>query len=94
MKTRKPILRRSARMAKLMREYNQRKAAFFYEHPYCWVCKIDGATPAIDVHHTKGRGKYLLDISTWVPVCRECHYFIHQHPAWAYAEGWMIKRNL
>jgi predicted HNH restriction endonuclease len=35
---------------------------------------------ATDVHHKKGRGKYHLDTSTWLPVCRNCHEWIETHP--------------
>jgi hypothetical protein len=36
---------------------------------------------ATDVHHMKGRlGGNYLDDNTWLPVCRECHDWIHAHP--------------
>lgn len=33
-----------------------------------------------DVHHTKGRGEYQNDVSTWIPLCRSCHNYIETHP--------------
>jgi hypothetical protein len=51
--------------------------------------KIQATT---DVHHKKGRGKYLLDESTWLPVCREHHDKIHANPAWAFEQGYLERR--
>lgn len=35
---------------------------------------------ASEVHHRRKRGKYLLDKRTWIPICREHHRWIHDHP--------------
>jgi hypothetical protein len=32
-----------------------------------------------DVHHIRGRGKYTLDVTTWLSVCRACHNFIEMN---------------
>jgi hypothetical protein len=37
----------------------------------------------LTVHHTKGRGKYYLDSSTWIPLCLTCHKWVEEHPAQA-----------
>jgi hypothetical protein len=34
----------------------------------------------LTVHHSKGRGQYLLDISTWIPLCMSCHQWVEEHP--------------
>lgn len=34
----------------------------------------------LTIHHSKGRGKYYLDISTWIPLCMNCHNFIELNP--------------
>ena len=50
------------------------------ENPLCKVCQGEG-TPnpsrAVDVHHVSGRGSKTNDVSTWLPVCRDCHGKIH-----------------
>ncbi len=98
MKPRKPIRRRSKRMAKLMRQYNKQREVFLKLHPHCLVCVSNQddlpIQPATEVHHRKGRGLFLLDESTWVPVCAVCHRFVHDHPSWSYANGWMERRNV
>lgn len=34
----------------------------------------------LTIHHSKGRGKYYLDTSTWIPLCLKCHEFIELNP--------------
>ncbi len=48
---------------------------------------------SIEIHHRKGRGKYLLDTSTWCAVSREMHDRIHQNPKWAYEKGYLLNRT-
>jgi len=45
-----------------------------------------------DVHHMKGRGKYLNDTSTWLSVCRTCHEWIENNPKDAKELGYSISR--
>jgi hypothetical protein len=47
---------------------------------------------ALDIHHKKGRGKYLLDTSTWVQLCRNCHQYLHENMEIAYDLGFCEKR--
>ena len=46
-----------------------------------------------EVHHVKGRGKYMLDTSTWMAVSAEGHRRIHAAPATSYATGYMQPRR-
>ena len=34
---------------------------------------------AVDIHHVKGRGRYLLDTSTWLAASRAEHEWVHSH---------------
>ena len=34
----------------------------------------------LTVHHTKGRGLYYLDKTTWIPLCMACHMWVETHP--------------
>ena len=47
-----------------------------------------------DVHHAKGRGKYLLDTTTWLATCRDCHNWVHDNPAEAMERGFMLRRSV
>ena len=63
-------------------QYSKLREKFFSksENQFC-KAHLDGCMHiATDVHHSKGRGEYLLDTSTWIPVCRACHNYIETHP--------------
>lgn len=45
-----------------------------------------------DVHHRKGRGKYLLDTSTWLAVSRAAHNHIHTFTKESYDKGYLLPR--
>jgi hypothetical protein len=48
---------------------------------------------ATEIHHKKGRGKYYLDVSTFM-ACRPGHsVYIHGFPEEAYKKGYMLPRN-
>lgn len=46
-----------------------------------------------EIHHKKGRGKYLCDTSTWMAVSRQGHDMIHANPLTSYEKGYMLPRN-
>lgn len=46
------------------------------------------------VHHRAGKeGVKLIDPKNLAGLCEVCHPWLHDHPAKAYAEGWMERRN-
>lgn len=74
-------------------EYNAKSRRFKKENPVCQA-RLQGCTQTtVDVHHMKGRGKYLLDETTWLPVCRNCHDTIHQYPKESKELGLLISKN-
>lgn len=94
---RSPIRRETPAHVKARAEYNKRREAFLKRNPYCVCCPVrrPGTVQlwSDDVHHRRGRGKFLLDETTWSAVCRPCHMHIHDNPAWAYQNGFMEKRT-
>lgn len=46
-----------------------------------------------EIHHRKGRGKFLLDTSTWMAVGPEGHRRIHATPEESYAKSYMLPRR-
>ena len=44
----------------------------------CLGTRVQGIE--LDIHHKKGRGKYLLDTSTWIQLCRNCHQYLENRP--------------
>lgn len=48
---------------------------------------------ASDVHHKRGRGKWLLVIAFFLPVCRNCHDRIGAQSTDAFESGLSVYRN-
>lgn len=61
------------------------------------LCEIRvrcSAAPCQHIHHRLPRshgGKHLLD--NLVASCFACHRHVHDHPAWAYDCGWLVRGN-
>lgn len=80
----------SARRAREMKEYAKKRAAYLTEHPTCEVC---GQARATQIHHTKRRGKFYLDESSWCGCCFHCHHKIESDPKWAEENGYLDKNR-
>lgn len=92
-KPKKPVKKVRARTAKANSQYSSLRKAFLETHPRCLILGPTGICGAIstDVHHRKGRGKYMLDESTWIACCNSCHLQkIHHYPAWAKKMGYLV----
>ncbi len=88
----KPISKVSKRQAELNAKYLRKIKPYKKKNPFCKARLIGCKTNTTDVHHMKGRGKYLLDESTWLPVCRDCHRTIEQDPQMAKQLGLSASR--
>lgn len=78
----------SKKRQKESREYSRLRKDFLQELPYCEVCARSKST---DIHHRKGRGKYYLDVESWLSTCRSCHDRIHRNPIWAREKGFLLE---
>lgn len=56
------------------------------------VPECTGCAAELTVHHSKGRNKYFLDTTTWVPLCLPCHMYVETHPEDARALGYTDTR--
>lgn len=73
-------------------EYSKLRKRYLEENPLCKVNVGGCSNTATDVHHTRSgddRAVYYLIQSTWLPVCRHCHDYIHSHPKEARVMGWL-----
>ena len=74
--------------------YGKKRKAFMLSNPRCKILGLSGSNcnkPAVDCHHRKGRGVNFLDETTYWPVCRECHEFIHTRgKGWARSMGYIV----
>jgi len=80
----------SAKRAKKNVQYHIQRGPYLEAHPHCEL-KLKGCTfYSTEVHHTysgKDRDKYFLDEDTWIPGCRHCHDWVHDHPKEAREQG-------
>lgn len=66
---------------KEMSVYDRRRLAFLALHKFCQANLSECTKIATEVHHKKGRvGDDYLNITTWLAVCHNCHYWIENHP--------------
>jgi hypothetical protein len=97
------LRRESPAMAKRRRQYTLQRSVWIrkIENQKCAICKkefVDGQRKffdigiTVDVHHMRGRGRYYLDESTWLPTCRHHHAWVTEHHAQAVALGWSHSR--
>lgn len=93
LKAKAPIKSKSSKQEKLEKLYGILRIAFLTNNPFC-KAKLTGCQiNASDVHHMAGRGKYLLDDSLFLPVCRMCHNQIEENPLMAKAMGFSVSRD-
>lgn len=85
----KPIRKVSKKMSSELKLYSKLRREFLEANPFCAVYPN---LPATDIHHKKGRGKYLNDTSTWLSVSREGHQRIEMFPVEAKERGWSVSR--
>lgn len=91
-----PLRRVSKQKQKQNREYGKLREKFMAENPGCKVCEGEGEPNprrAVDVHHVSGRGSKTNDVSTWLPVCRQCHDDIHFGATRGRGSSWARERG-
>jgi 5-methylcytosine-specific restriction endonuclease McrA len=66
--------------------YKVARELYLNKHPNCEVC----GNVAMDIHHKAKRGKNLSNMETFMAVCRICHNRIHDNPAWARENNYLI----
>ena len=83
----------SEKRKELNKEYTKLADEFKRENPKCVVRANQYCTGKTEsVHHKRGRGRYLLDVSTFLPCCLSCHTYIEAHPQEAKEKGWSESR--
>jgi hypothetical protein len=86
---RKPISRVSERRREEGEEYSKLRKLFLETFP---VCQVEGCKEAAtEVHHRSGRffGQY-LNVASWLATCSHHHRYIHDNPAWAKTQKYII----
>ena len=87
-----PLRAVSQKKKKQDEAYSKLRRRYLEEQSLCKV-KVSGCSNiATDIHHTysgNDRAVYYLIQSTWLPVCRQCHNWIHSFPKDARTMGWL-----
>tara|TARA_R110002020_G_scaffold107192_2_gene249109 strand:- start:10982 stop:11254 length:273 start_codon:yes stop_codon:yes gene_type:complete len=87
------IKKYSKKMSKTNASYAKLRRKYLMDHPVCHAKIHQCSLHATDVHHKQGRGLHHLDVSTWLPVCRNCHMWIEEHPSEAIELGYSTSRS-
>jgi hypothetical protein len=88
----KAIKQVSTRQQRLLADYAAQRKVFLKNRPVCEAALTNCTFVATDLHHVRGRGEYLLDERYFLPLCRNCHTWINEHPAAAIEKGFCISR--
>lgn len=81
---RKAIRKASKSMQAKLKEYAVLRAEFLTRNTRCAVFPH---LTSDQIHHVRGRGKYLNDVSTWAAVSNQGHLWIHHNPKLAKERG-------
>ena len=92
-KNTKPIKKVSSKMSAQLTIYNKLRKTFLEKYPLCQASLPGCSLQSTDVHHMKGRGKYLNDPTTWLSVCRTCHNWIEENPIESEQLGFSNKKS-
>ena len=93
LQAKKPMSKKSSKQDKLDVLYSVLRENYMKANPFC-KAKLPGCQiNATDVHHKAGRGKFMLDQSTFLAVCRICHNQIEENPVMAKAMGFSESRE-
>ncbi len=79
----------SNKTKKNLSKYGKAREEYLLDHHVCEVCKERRAT---EIHHKKGRGKYLSDKTYFLAVDRMCHQKVEMNPEWAKEMGFSLSR--
>jgi hypothetical protein len=66
--------------------------ARYGDYAHCEARFLGCSGIAVDTHEilTRGRGGSITDGENTLPLCRPCHKWITEHPAWSDAHGWTL----
>lgn len=67
--------------------YDAQSRKYRKDHPKCAINSPVCTGRTQGVNHKKGRGRHLLDETTWEPACNPCNVYCEDHPQWAIDNG-------
>ena len=87
------LKKKSSKQQKLDALYSVLRESFLKANPYCKARLLGCQINSTDIHHKCGRGKFMLDSTTFLSVCRICHNQIEENPIMAKAMGFSESRE-
>lgn len=87
----KTIPQQSEKMKDNLKEYSRKKKKFLQENPKCQFPSCN--KPSTEIHHKKGRGKYLSVVQYFMAVCHDHHEWIEMNRGEAYEKGYLLNRE-
>lgn len=88
-----PINKVSDKQKKINAAYSVLCSQFKKDHPICQARIKCSGSLTTEVHHKRGRGKaYMLDSTTYLACCSDCHRWIEENPSQAKALGFSESR--
>lgn len=78
-KQRTPLAKMSAKRKKEGRIYTKLRKQFLEDNPICQMRVQCEHARSTEVHHKKGRGKFYLDVTSWLASCFYCHKWENSH---------------
>ena len=89
---RTPLKRRSLKRDRFQRELDAITPALMERAEYRCEVGIMDCSGAFHRHHKLMRSHGgTNELSNLVWCCDRCHSFVHRHPEWSYARGWLIR---
>lgn len=91
-KKRTTLSPRSPKQKRVEAAYAVLRKSYLDSKPMCEAHLAGCGTYATEIHHKSGRGEYMLDQSTYLAVCRNCHQWIELNPTEAKRLGFSNNR--
>lgn len=82
----------SKKRLEINKQYDPAARAFRKKNQKCAINSPNCTGKTEGVHHKRGRGKYLMDQSTWLPACNPCNHYVEHHHQWAVDNGFKESR--
>jgi len=89
------VRRASKKHKKELEKYSKLRKSFLTNNRGCQAVTVsDKKCPnlATEIHHRKGRQKYLNVVASWMAVCPHCHKNIEKYRGWAKNKGYLLNR--
>jgi hypothetical protein len=77
---------------RLDKKYFELRKKFLDTNKRCMINSPECTQEATCVHHTRGRGIYMLMVETWMPSCKRCNNYVEAHDEWARENGYKKSR--